>query len=184
MSTERKIQDFLHYYLGSQIQVEYGFPEDKKIGILTGFRAGAGWEIWPHKEPFVKVPVGNRVVPAIVRDELVKPILRNLTDITDDEAITVCELYNPLPFEGHRKKNWQVDRSSVNEYQYLYLKNERNDFSFNIDCKEWSLEMYNKNELCETHNIMKSTHYLLMQGFDLFGLLESELAINKTTLKP
>lgn len=181
---ERKIQDYLHFYIGSQIKIEYGFPDEKKIGLLTGFRAGAGWEIWPHEEAWIRVPKGERVIPAIVRPDLVKPILRNLADITDEEMIAVCEFYNPLPFQVGKRANWVVDRTCTGEYQYIGLKNDRNDFSFNMDCKYWALEMYNKQEQCEAQCQMKSIQYLLSKGFDLFELIESGLAINKTTLKP
>src|SRR5690348_4980525 len=99
---EKKLSDYLHFYIGSEIQVEYGYPDDKKIGILTGFRAGAGWEIWPHKEYWVRVPKGERVIPAIVRDELLNPILRNLSDMTDEEAIESCRIYYAPPFTDRR----------------------------------------------------------------------------------
>lgn len=181
--TERNIGKYLHFYIGSEIQIEYGYHDDKKVGILTGFRAGAGWEIWPHKEMFVKMPVGERVVPAIVRDDLVKPILRNLADITDEEMIAVCELYNPLPFQVGKRANWVVDRTFTGDYQYIGLKNDRNDFSFNMDCKYWALEMYNKQDQCEAQCQMKSIQYLLSKGFDLFELIESKLAINKSTIQ-
>lgn len=81
-----KLKDVLHFYIDANLKVEYGYPDNKKIGILTGFRAGAGWEIWPYKTMGVFVPRGERPkTSAIVRGELLKPIMRRLEDMTEED---------------------------------------------------------------------------------------------------
>ena len=119
----KELKDYLHLYLGCK--VEYGYEETKRIGTLVGKDDLVGWQVNTYK---VLAPY------QYVRDELIKPILRPLSDMTEDEK-------NNLSWE------WKVDydfKPIFRPDQFLFL---------------------------------------LSKNFDLFGLIESGLAIDITTLK-
>lgn len=113
------------------------------------------------------------------KDNHCKLVLRPLIDMTDEEAIEISELYYPLPFQGHRKKHWKVNRTTVKEYQYLTIENEHNEYMFQIDVKECCVEMYSKGESCESYTMVAVIDKLRSWHIDINGLIESGLAINK-----
>lgn len=133
---ERKIEDYLHLYLGCK--VEWGFENRKKIGTLIGKTIPFGWQIFDSINPIV--PYHN------VKPELIKLILRPLSHMTEEEEIEVSNITN-LHMVTYLKQAWV------------------NKTPFKIDL----------------HEMPSLFVYLCRQGFDLFGLIESGLAINKTT---
>lgn len=165
----KKAADYLHLYINANIQVEYGFENDKAIGILTGFRAGAGWEVWPHATISVRMKIGERVIPKIVRDDLIKPILRPLSDILNTESFMVYKMY----FEKETALDFSGDNGSV----YYNPKQVRVQASH-------ALRIFNGQDY-ETGDFTKVCQlvpYLLSKGFDLFNLIPEGLAIDKTKL--
>jgi hypothetical protein len=72
-----EIKDFLHLYIGAHLPVEYGCFENKKTGILSGYDELFGWQVF--RPDVVLAPYLN------VRDTLIKPILRPLSDIKPEE---------------------------------------------------------------------------------------------------
>jgi hypothetical protein len=76
-----------------------------------------------------------------------KPLLRPLSDMTEEEAVNV----GILP-----KRHWHEDTP---QEQIDWL------------CNNWNMEIYSPSDL----------RYLLSEGFDLFGLIDAGLALDKTT---
>jgi hypothetical protein len=122
----KDIKDYLPFYTGCDILVPYG--EAKFCYIQT----------YLHRNDInVVVDIGDNYVAFDFHE--VKPILRPLSDITEEE----CNLLS-----------W----SYTNAYGRKLL---------------YSPEMLNPEEFKQ----------LLVWGFDLFGLIEAGLAIDKTTLE-
>lgn len=113
---EKKIKDYLHLYLGCDAMIynDKSFIMDKVTSSSLNIEDGSVTKI--------------------------KPILRPLSDMTEQESYELCWQKN----QNHMKLNWSLNESAIHPNEFLYL---------------------------------------LKQGFDLFGLIESGLAIDKTTIK-
>lgn len=129
---KKKIDDYLHFYLGFDLCGLYG-KDQKTIFEL--------WKVkWGRKRD-VFLNLVARDGKTLITDGAAikfKPILRPLTDITQEE----CDIYNS-------KSNTLYSLADL------------------------------KNQIIQEAS---TTQYLLSRGFDLFGLIEEGLAIDKTTL--
>lgn len=75
-----KFKDVAHLYMGCE--VEWGFEGRKKKGQLVGNGERYGWQIFDPS---------NAIVPyQQCRIELIKPLLRPLDSMTEDEMDDVC----------------------------------------------------------------------------------------------
>lgn len=125
---KKELKDYLHLYLGCQVQYKFITIIEKlelRIGKLYGIKGSYCFleTVYGFKEE---------------RIEDVRPILRPLSDMTEEE---------------------------VNEADTL---------------QKFQLE---DEDEAQVLNYALMTKFLLSKRFDLFGLIESELAIDKTTLK-
>lgn len=158
----KKIENYLHLYLGCGVMGDYdGSP---RRGYLTGISGVAEEQaqIQFFEEDGFNVceePEYNQFVE-------VKLILRPLSDIKEDEA---------------------------REYAMLYMKIMDKDAPVSISIKDGNVriligaEEYNCAILWPLNNYgqkPESLRYLLSKHFDLFGLIESGLAIDSTKLNP
>lgn len=124
----KKIEDYLHLYMGCE--VEFGYEDRKKRGQLIG-KTGLGWQVDEHR---IHSPIHA------VRDELIKPILRPLADMNLEEG------------------------------KFFDAENEK-------ELGEWKYQFGYFGVLPPD-----DFHYLLSRHFDLFGLIDAGLAIDKTNL--
>ncbi len=137
---KKELKDYLHLYLGCK--VEYGYDGTKKIGKLVGKDDSAGWQVDKLR---VLAPY------QYVRDELIKPILRPLSDMTEDEKVVM--------------------------HDTLWItKEEDKHYSVSHKCTYWHLKC------CGREKEPEVFLYLLSKHFDLFGLIDAGLAIDKTKL--
>jgi hypothetical protein len=128
-TTSKIAEDYFHLYLGCE--VIFGFPERRKKGQLIGKVEPFGWQVFDYS---------NAIVPNHnVRPDLIMPILRPLSDMTEEE-----------------KKLLKWEHSSPRLLAWF---------------KEDNVGMTAKEFI-----------YLLKQGFDLFGLIEEGLALDRTKL--
>jgi len=102
-----------------------------------------------------------------------KPILRPLSDMTEEEAL----IYFSLPLKSIiLKKNVYAESISFN-YKWVnpkYASNNQDSFSYSEVGIGNGFQSFTQKQFL----------FLLKRGFDLFGLIESGQAIDKTTLKP
>lgn len=118
-----ELKDVLHFYIGAEIEVEYGYDNEKTIGILTGFRSAAGWEIWPYRRHQM---VKEHHPYKIVRTDLLKPILRHLRDMTMEEKKAIgFDVYQVL--RGAGKFNGEFRSIDWTTYQTMYLIKQKFD---------------------------------------------------------
>lgn len=119
----KKIEDYLHLYIGCECYESY----NNKIGILSGLCIGAD-------NP---VLVEHNKSKWWLKYSEVKPMLRPLSDITEEECDVLGLNRNYFIEQSHEVRNWLP----------LEFK------------------------------------YLLKQRFDFFGLIPSNLAIDKTKIE-
>lgn len=130
----------------------------------------------------------------------VKPILRPLSDMTEEEAIELQCITTP-----YRCNDWDKDPSKYDvtfhtdhklgkdhpNYKQVFsitVVDLRRDFDYmninlNGDIIRYNHETDKDPVINErVHNHHETTRYLLSKHFDLFGLIDTGLAIDKTTL--
>lgn len=169
----KNIKDYLHLYLGCEIYAE-GFQIRKLTPLVL-----MEWD--DHYYPF-------------------KPILRSLSDMTEEEAIELQCITTP-----YRCIDWDKDPSKYDvtfhtdhklgkdhpNYKQVFsitVVDLRRDFDYmninlNGDIIRYNHEADKDPVINErVHNHHETTRYLLSKHFDLFGLIESGLAIDKTKL--
>lgn len=156
--SEKKLQDYIPYYIGCRC-LNTWFPEGHdqydNNWILMGFHSG-------YPKPY-----------CLENDEdttwtdSIKPILRRLESISEDEA----------KFLLHFNDNHEIINSEriLNYYTFSYRwKDEQ--FESGYGYSERALWFKQKNWHTDHFN------YLLKQHFDLFGLIDSGLVIDSATL--
>jgi len=104
----KEINEYLSFYIGCH--VEYGYEGNKKMGKLIGKVMPFGWQIEPDH------PVNP---PLNVTGDLLKPILRALEDISEEE----CNEYNRIKNMVHSVNKMQDQiRTDAHATQYLLSK--------------------------------------------------------------
>jgi hypothetical protein len=142
--SEIKLQDYAHYYIGCQCIIDYTLPGGNKIIDYKGM--------------FIRYDCTDKS-PYCVKGETdtiwtysIKPILRKLEDMTDDECMVVNEI-SPYFTKGTSERYIRERLYCIRD-RIMYL-----------------------------HLIPEVFHYCLKQGFDIFNLINSGLAIDSKTLK-
>lgn len=127
---KKDIRDYLHLYTGEGCEIE--LKEESDIPYEDGLYKIDGFLIdWTQEL------------------KSIKPILRPLSDMTEEEELCLCNLAETFDCKS------MVKTLSENDGVYKISANK----------------------------MIPIMIYLLKQGFDLFGLIEAGLAIDKTTLK-
>ncbi len=130
----KKINDYIHLYLGCDGQAEFNY--DGKVQCVNCKFTGMFYD----GQLVVKCKDKNGIEWAnssMVFPDQFKPILRPLTDMTEEESLKWAEM---------KERFW-------------------ND------------------KLMSVFNTAELIHWLLSKHFDIFNLINEELAIDKTTLK-
>lgn len=163
----RNIKDFLHLYLGCEVE-NYPYKKyegietqpKRMIGLLVGVIGeyahiqnkdvfGKDWDI-------IKEPIAD-----------VKPLLRPLSSMTEEEAIELVKL-----------SEWESygDHPHIRNY-----KTYKNNFDHLV--VSWGEGLREKN-IPENKKVFAPNEFqfLLSKHFDLFNLIESGLAIDKTKI--
>jgi hypothetical protein len=118
--------------------------------------------------------------------ELLRPVLRPMSNITDEEILKVCELADHTPFLT--KKKWNIDRRRDD---VIYISSKRSDFSFAIythkntgygDVTVTRQHEDNDPETEQTSRTGDIVQFYLDNKLDCFGWIDSSLALDKTKL--
>lgn len=159
MNREKKIEDYLHLYLGCEVEVDSKRPsgnelvDDKRRGTFIGYAD-------PHK---ISVKLAFRAGPhGQVNTFFVKPFLRPLSDMTEEEGREYAKHYGI-------KGDLPCTISEENGYVKI-----------SIGYKNHGASLF---PLSDYGQKPESLRYLLSKHFDLFGLIEAGLAIDKTLNK-
>lgn len=104
----KEINEYLSFYIGCQ--VEYGHEGAKKIGKLIGKVMPWGWQV--EQDRPLRPPLN-------VTGDLLKPIIRSLEDISEEE----CNEYNRIKNMVHSVNKMQDQiRTDAHATQYLLSK--------------------------------------------------------------
>ena len=175
-----ELKDVLKFYLPIAVELNNGGSKVyNRIAVAVGntddeftyvtLRMGTGAKSFTHS--------------VLLSENRVKPILRPLSDMTEEEAIKLCSIYSPEAFGDYRFSKWVAVRDEEN---FCYnVTNKKSDFSFSVDIEEMHIKVYDGGS--DTYpSIEKHTYFTeyLCMGFDLFGLINRNLAIDKTKLNP
>lgn len=145
---EKQLKDYLHLYLGCEMEVKH-----KQIAILSGVSYDERGKYFIHlndKE--------NGYYILFIQEA--KPILRPLSDMSEEEKILVYLWEYPNYKSGELIKN-------DSDEDFFVVKNEN------------GMKVY----INQHHFSAETTRKLLKAGFDLFGLIESGIALDKTKLQ-
>lgn len=156
---EKNIKDYLPFYLGCEVmhRNEKGRLEavSKRMNVWDGFISFGDFGSWYAVNE-------------------IKPILRPLSDMTDEEA-KACYKINP-----YSKAEWLIQSVIVKENIKGY---QPNIVQINWAGKEGSTGYASGTDYIYFNKLSaEQFSFLLSKHFDLFGLIEAGLAIDTTTL--
>lgn len=151
-----KLSDCLHFYLGCEcIKTESG---------TRGKLARIGESMCNLK---FSDEIGQNVSFMI---EEVKPILRPLSSMTEEEAVEFCKI------ETTENRHHLIEIHEVKQNEVWYSDGSR----FQGD----GIDELNDLFIHFNHLSANQFAWLLSKSFDLFGLIESNQAIDSSTLNP
>jgi hypothetical protein len=155
----KNIKDYLHLYLGcemiSSITGEEGFLHSVNMEFKVCDPSKR------EKSAYTSVQIKDRAEVRFITPEW-RLMLRPLSDITEEEAVEVTK---PIVVYG--------DIKNYRTYRNPFMR-------IIVSWGESHIEKYSPTD--EKCFIPEQFHYLLSKHFDLFGLIESGLAIDKTTV--
>jgi hypothetical protein len=176
MKTE--IKDVLHLYLGCQCQ-KMGQEDDKQLFKLTGISYDDTQNIW------WAYFAGEEDCYAHIDD--VFPILRKLSDMTEEERKELWRLVFSMGngktfndrFKDFTGRVQFIDETTYYQVPRYIMMQGVERLAIESDGTVWAdCDLHNWR-----HNQHEVTRWLLSKSFDLFGLIEQGLAIDKATLK-
>lgn len=182
-----KISDYIHYYIGCKVKATpYGGQSNIwEYGNLVGINV--------HNVANVKFDNWQSV--ADVSTSCIKPLLRKLDNMTEEEMVGL--LQSMLPDLG--KEMPTPDDYSLEMFRYdggnLVDEDIAVGANYTCICYEGSIGIKHCGTIIlqdesgedvtreELINAPAAFHYLLRQGFDLFGLCDAGLAVDKNEIK-
>lgn len=160
-----KLQDYIQYYIGRRVLVD-----EKEYGTLMGgtFIPNSINQIYYMIRTDEMVANEDEDFDMPYNDDAdeparIKPMLRRLEDITEEEQVFICHLHMPAGWKGVR-----------------LLENSEDDWGMRI---LYDQETFKSLYVRKDRLTPKAFNYLLKQGFDLFGLIDAGLAVDIKTLK-
>lgn len=160
---EKKIVDYLHLY-GTGIDI---MTPDGKGTLLSIYPKGieAGLHIIKQGQ-VMKGRYSTAGMHYFYNYEDCQPLLSKLEDITKENVKTLTELIGIKNFKNYRwTKN--ADGADIIEVTYFNSRRHQEEVFF----------------MWVNYFTPAQFHYLLKKGYDLFGLIEAGLAVDKKTLK-
>jgi hypothetical protein len=175
---EKKLQDYLHYYLHGKIW---------EVGVSTCTLLGIG-------DCYYTIKTKQGALLTLSNRANIKLVLRRLEDMTEEEMIGLLQSMVPADME---------DKPIDDEYGLDMFYNDDglmvdSDIAVgaNYSCRCYSAQIGIKvcGSIClfdetgkdvtrdDLTNAPQAFHYLLKEGFDLFGLIDARLAIDAKTI--
>lgn len=187
------MSNYLKMYVGQY--VEFGQEGLKVIGRLIGKRPDGLWEVEHYKFN----PKGSRRVLA---GDLIKPLLRKLSSMTEDECLELCKIVSSDTIGDYRYAKWTVEADiDVKMDWHIYsVRNKNCSSSFTVDLIDGEVRMYGDTEETDISTTSKTEpdpssvqhHYWQWyadKGFDVpclpnyTTLIKSGKAIDIATIK-
>jgi hypothetical protein len=157
----KEIKDYIHHYIGCDVAYHF-----EGRGKLVGISAS---EVEKGKVIAI-IDIGIVDFQEWYVEEC-KPILRKLSSMTEVEARDIAVIMFGQP----DSVKWRLE----NKTNYLNVYRKHYHISFTIDLASGDVDIYDEGGIQTTINHHFITKYLLSKGFDLFGLIDAGLAIEK-----
>jgi hypothetical protein len=191
MDSVKDIKDFIHLYLGQQVRVRKKNDSDReylvgRICEVTRASNHGDWvKVWFDDDlPTVTDSTWHQSTSNchffFMNEDEIQIILRRLSSMTEEER---SELWS-LVFGTKRSKFrgntvWFPEETISSDPRWVLMQGVER-FGIEMNGTVWA----DSDLHAFKHNQHEVTRYLLSKGFDLFGLIESGLAIDKETIKP
>jgi len=172
---ENKIEDYLHLYLPIAVELNNGGSKVyNRVAVAVGntddefryvtLRLGKGKKSFTHSI-------------LLAEPDRIKPILRPLIDMTEEEMKDVLIMH-------FHESGRDVAAQSIVSVKKKHEVKMASKYGTGIP-----YIVYNESNIPHSDDVLSFSElnadqfiYLLSRGFDLFGLIEAGLAIDKTTL--
>lgn len=155
----KTFKEVAHHYLGCQCETPTGKAKLTTISLLG-------------KPRFLK---GGASVTVGYEWSEVKPLLRDMESMSDEEAIGLCAVVQPLPFSSPRKNKWTCQRTVYKDGEvFILVQCETNDYSFQIDCTDGDVSTYRFGEMEGGSGCAAPFDYLCRHSFNVFNLHSTE----------
>lgn len=176
-----ELKDFLHYYIGCRVDKDPMALDYPTIKGIHGDRVMIS-------EYRYKTPHADGV---FTRPEMyqysgfVKPLLRRLEDMTEEEALHLAGIYSGA--EKIKQTTGTVSNFFYFFCEFKYGEKGVSELMVMHNGEAWYQSYFDKRpKRGKGHNIINqfaAAHYLLSKGFDIFGLISAGLAIDAKTVK-
>lgn len=111
----------------------------------------------------------------------IKPILRRLEDITEEEILKVCKLASPEAFGDFRFAKWEVNKDPKwgKDWKAYLVTNKNAEYEFVVDVIDGDITIYHKDGDYEPTIINNNYRFWYLKNFfDIFGLIDDNLALD------
>jgi len=200
----KELKDYIHFYLGCEVEYE-GILNGKEMGeelkankhdvfyipkveAVRGVKRGYLKEIRQNIDGSRKYRIGNRGLQSHYSCKRFKPALRPLSDMTEEEmSVLVQILFSDVddkidPEELQLEMFYWDNATMVDGDIQVRANISCRCFQGQLAIRECgSMQLFDddKGSPVRLNNIPEGTRYLLSKRFDLFGLIEAGLAIKK-----
>lgn len=166
------IKDYIHYYIGQRCLNTFFAPghEMYNVGwILTGFDTES---VHPFRLTDIE---GERYTWT----DSVKPQLRRLSDMTEEDLKKMVNEFALIDLSNCQYEYETVEGKWVNAIENGVVVT-----SLEVLDGDYVSMMHKDDEMMPMVPQSKAFHYLLKQGFDLFGIIDAGLAIGAKSIQP
>ena len=167
MNIEKKIEDYYKFYIGCDI-----VTDDGDNGYLTGIHGEYGGEI--------QLIENGNVLEWPTYHISFKLAIRPISDMTEKERSDIWDIIFQKRFiNKYSGRTVFIEKSDNNKIPRWVMNSGVERLGIQFDGDIWADSDLRKWDF-NTHEI---TRYLLSRSFDLFGLIDAGLAIDKTKIK-
>lgn len=172
-----KFKDVAHLYLGCEVKSPFMGKNQKLCGVSKILMPEGHYEL----DPVIEFNCNGRyeVRPTIWGG--VKPLLRPLDSMTEEEVLTICKLACESVYGDYRFSKWSVERSP-HELCHWDVNNKRSLYSFTVSSIDGDVLLYDGEDIDPVYIDSNYRFWYLKQGFDLFSLIPNGEAIDKTKI--
>lgn len=175
MSKDKNIKDYLHLYLGCEVQTNIKIAQGEHKPFKLAKAKLVDVDI--NGAYLIGLILENDTDMEIYQPNEVKLILRPLSDMTEEEFTEVVMIHWGISRDIIEQKISRIERT----------KEVKQNTKFGTSIPYVAFDKEGKHYMTATFSDKSCTpeqfQYLLSKHFDLFRLIESKLAIDKTTLK-
>lgn len=163
-----KLKDYIHYYIGCPCIYYMADDDPEGYHMILGYDTIKNW-------------LSNQ------EETDIKPILRRLADMTDEEAMHIGKLAffdrdMKYPDTDYKVKKVGITIELPSAYS-VSINNDWYEKELRIGFNTGNLWRVGNDAQERNYNQPEIFHYLLRQHFDLFNLIDNQLAIDSKTIK-